>query len=140
MFINNYLLYPLLFSVILVSGGFNSDAWKSVEVLYTNGTSYCTLPDIPGDRYGHTQDGLTACGGDDAGMEDNCVTLSNGQWTQSHTLLYDRRDHTSWALGDGRVVLMGGFYSGSETTTEIISSDSATTTEGFTLKYETRYN
>ena len=108
-----------------------------MEVIFANGTSYCTLPDIPAERWGHTQNGLLICGGSSVTRE-NCMTLTDGQWTQSHTLLYDRYYHTSWALGDGRVVLMGGYYS--ETTTEIISPDSATSTEGFTLKYETRYN
>ena len=107
-----------------------------MEALLANGTSYCTLPDLPDDRYKHTQDGLTACGGPRSGTWDSCVTLTDGQWTQSHTLLHMRYHHTSWALGDGRVMLMGG--SDSYTTTEIISPDSDTSTEGFTLKYDTR--
>ena len=130
-------------SVILVSGGDGTGVYQpaSVEVLFPNGTSYCTLPDLPVYRYAHTQDGLTACGGDDGAesvTRDNCVTLRDGQWTQSHTLLQNRIYHTSWALGDGRVVLMGGTYS--PNTTEIISpAGSPNITEGFTLKYDTWY-
>ena len=112
-------------------------SYKTVEVLFTNGTSYCTLPDVSEFRYFHTQDGLTACGGPNFDTQDNCVTLTDGQWTLSHTLLHARYQHTSWALGDGRVVLMGGFFS--DNTTEIFSPGSSSTTEGFTLKYNRRY-
>ena len=124
----------------MVSGGIGSggNAYNSVEILHANGTSYCTLPDLPDIRYWHTQDGLRACGGDANGTHDNCVSLTDGQWKQSRILLHDRREHTSWALGDGGVVLMGGIDSGN--TTEIISPGSFTTTEGFTLKYNTGYN
>ena len=120
----------------MVSGG-GISAYNSVEVLFANGTSYCTLPDVSKYRYYHTQDGLTACGGD-GNIRDNCVTLTDGQWTQSHTLLHDRHYHTSWSLGDERVMLMGGYYSGN--TTEIVSPGSSSTSEGFTLKYNTRYS
>ena len=113
-------------------------SYKTVEVLFKNGTSYCTLPDVSEFRYFHTQDGLTACGGPNFDTQDNCVTLTDGQWTQSHTLLHMRYHHTSWALGDGRVMLMGG--EGSPTTTEIISPGSDTITQGFPLKYDSRYN
>ena len=114
-----------------MSGG-NYDR-RSVEVLYSNGTSYCSLPDLPEDRYHHSQAGLTACGG--SGTEDNCVTLTSGQWTQSHTLLHNRAYHSSWALGDGRVVLIGG--SNSPATTEIMSPGSSSSIEGFSLKHDT---
>ena len=129
-----------VFSVILVSGSDNSGngAYRTVEVLFANGTLYSTLPDLPDNRYYHSQDGLNACGGGSSGTYDNCVTLTDGQWTQSHTLLYNRIYHTSWALEDGRLVLMGGSIS--RRTTEILSPGTSTTTEGFTLKYDTKYS
>ena len=120
----------------MLSGGDNGAASRSVEAIFPNGTKYCTLPDLPGNRRDHTQDGLTACGGYYTGSEDNCLTLTDGQWTQSHTLSLIRWQHTSWALGDGRVVLMGGYYG--QNTTEILSPTSSATTEGFSLKYDTR--
>ena len=120
----------------MVSGGYYDRGLTSVEALFSNGTNYCGLPDLPVTRWYHSQDGLLACGGaGDRNDGDSCVTLSDGQWTQTHTLLHIREDHTSWALGDGRVMLMGGHYSG--TLTEIITPES-TSTEGFTLKYDTR--
>ena len=121
-------------SVILVTAG--SGATMSVEVLFANGTSYCTLPDLP-DRYiySHTQDGLTACGSGSSGNWDQCITLTDGHWLKSHTLLYIRGSHTSWALGDGRVVLMGGNGGlNSRITSEILSPGSSTTSEGFPMK------
>ena len=121
-----------------------SDALRSVEALSPDGTNLCSMPDLPDGRKVHSQDGLTVCGDGfdvfsvDSDNGNNCVNLTDGQWTQSHTLLHGRRSHSSWALGDGRVVLMGGWYS--RNTTEIISPGSSTTTEGFTLKYDTWYN
>ena len=123
----------LLISVILVSGGHYTD---TVEVLFPNGTSYCSLTDLPEDRSSHCHDGLVICGGGfSSDTYGNCVTLTDGQWTESHKLLYQRNQHTSWALGDGRVMLMGGRRS--LTTTEILTPGSSTSTKGFALKYDT---
>ena len=123
--------------VILISGGLNFGARRSVEAIFPNGTNLRTLPDLPIERslgrFDHSQDGFTACSAHD------CVTLSDGQWKQSHTLLYDRYGHTSWTLGDGRIVLMGGWSRNFGTTTEIITPGSPINTEGFNLKYYARY-
>ena len=96
----------------------------------------CTLPDFPSRRYGHTLDGFTSCGGRDSNDIDNCITLFNGLWTESHQLLHSRYSHLSWKIGD-ELILMGGDAQGTYTSTEILRSDSSTTTEGFTLKYKT---
>ena len=90
--------------VILVSGA--GDSGKSLEVIFANGTYICNLPDLQEHTDGHSQDGLTVCGGGSGSIDtgDKCFTLTTtGQWTQSHTLLYRRRHHNSWALDDGRV-------------------------------------
>ena len=48
--------------VILVSGRFpSSSVGYTVELVNTNGTSICSLPNLPSYRYGHTQTGVTAC-------------------------------------------------------------------------------
>ena len=124
----------------MVSGGFDGvDRLKSVEALYSNGNSLCSLPDFPSGRYWHTLDGFTACGGvEHKNLIDNCITLSNGQWKESHQLLRRRHGHLSWKTGD-ELILVGGYAEGIYTNTEILRSDTSTTTEGFTLRYETEY-
>ena len=66
----------------------------------------------------------------------NCITLSNGQWKESHQLLHNRAWHVSWKIGE-ELILLGGFGGTSFKTTEILRSDSSTTSEGFKLKYST---
>ena len=54
-------------SAIIITGGdvyFNtSTQWNTVELLRSNGSYWCSLPDLPGPRLSHTQNGLIACGG-----------------------------------------------------------------------------
>ena len=93
----------------------------------------CSLANLPDNRRWHTQSGLTACGGGYS-SKTSCVTFSSGRWIYSHTLKYEREDHSSWLSPQG-VLLMGGEYSPS--TTEILTDDGQTT-ELFALKYGTR--
>ena len=67
----------IAFTVILTTGGFkwNNGFEKSVLVRHSNGSSWCTLPDLPIGRFGHTQSGLEACGGS---QPKNCVTFFKG--------------------------------------------------------------
>ena len=125
-------------SVILVSGGSNNSVLRSVELLHTNGTRLCSLPDLPYNRHHHSQTRLTACGGwgDDA-SKTSCHTLSStGSWEQTHSLSMWRRDHSAWASPQG-IVLLGGSSSGALTTSEILL-ENGDTTPGFNLDYETR--
>ena len=126
----------VIISAILVSGGYNGDRLASVEALHPNGSHICNLPDLPTGRAGHTLDGLTSCGGYDGRRYiDTCVTLSSGQWTQSHQMIHARPGHTSWST-DNQVYLIGGI--GSSETSEILTPGSDTTTKGFKLEYKTR--
>ena len=112
-------------SVILVSGGvqFNQgrNAGYSVELVHTNGTRLCSLPNLPDYRYFHTQTGLTLCGSEKCEqcsipssptIGTTCLTffLRGGSWAwrQSHKLFYPRRFHSAWKSPQG-VVLLGGF-------------------------------
>ena len=46
-------------AAIIVTGGIPSkSAGTSVELLHSDGTPWCSLPDLPEIRYGHTQTGL----------------------------------------------------------------------------------
>ena len=91
-----------MFSVVIVTGG--KDAVESVELLYTNGTHRCSLPDLPQGRYYPTQVGLVTCGStDDAQTQiKSCVTFSDGSWKKSHTLAGGGRAGTvGWASPQG---------------------------------------
>merc|ERR1711879_393591 len=74
---------------VLISGG--NSAPRSAEVYHpANGLS-CRVPDLPDDRYYHTQDGALTCGGisyNGQAQLNNCLKWSpdSGTWTQSHTL------------------------------------------------------
>jgi len=85
---------------ILVTGD-RGDNRRSVEALWSNGSSLCSLPDLPFDLYYHIQSGLVKCGGIHAGT--SCYTFTNGVWTKSHTLRYSRYYHSSWTSPMGIV-------------------------------------
>ena len=124
-----------LFSAILISGNYPSSIIlvRSVEILQANGSYWCSLPDLPDDRYYHTQSGLVTCGGRGYYTQTSCLTFSSGQWRTSHQLQHSRYYHSSWMSQHG-VVLMGG--DGSQTTTEKLTEDGPSSSS-FTLKYKT---
>ena len=123
-----------IISVVLVTGGStcNTSVKISAELLSSNGTRLCTLPNLPGPRYSHSQTGLLLCGGGSGGYADGttCMTLSGGRWKKTHTLGKRRYEHAAWASPQG-VLLMGG--RGEYRTTEFLNDD-GTTTPGFKLK------
>ena len=112
----------------MVTGGHNKLARTSVELLSTDGTRLCSLPNLPAGRYRHSQAGLVACGGDTSEMT-SCVTFSAGSWKKTHALGSRIFGHTSWASPRG-VLLMGGYYSMS--TTKLLM-DGGHTTASFNL-------
>ena len=106
--------------------------WE-VEVLHSDGSPWCSLPDLPDIRVYHSQTGLETCGGGYYGQM-NCVKLSEGGWTPSHNLTEERYGHTSWASPAG-TLLMGGY---SDYTTELLKEDTGDSVMHFNLKYGTR--
>ena len=109
----------------------------SAEVLFTNGSSICELPQLSQSKSAHTQSGLTACGGYDSDNHRNCIKFEDGLWTTLTDNLVEQRDgHSSWVTPDGDILLIGGQYS--NTTTEIVYQD-GTSIRSFDLKYDTRY-
>ena len=123
-------------SVILVSGGYNNgSSLSTVELVYTNGSRICSLPDLPYSRRYHSQTGVTACGGEgDSTTWTLCHTLSStGSWEVSHSLNQSRRRHSAWDSPQG-IVLIGGIES--RTTTEILL-ENGDTAPGFNLDYDT---
>ena len=113
-------------------GGYSS-AGISAELLYTNGTSLCNLPNLPVKRDYPSQSGLVTCGGKSTETMSNCLTFKDGTWQQTHTLGTRRQHHLSWASPQG-VLLIGGDYGG--TTTELLN-DNGSTTPSFSLDYDT---
>ena len=114
-----------------------------MEILRSNGSYWCSLPDLPDDRSGHTQSGLIACGGHgrrDSDIMSSCSSFSNGEWIKSHQLSvapqfqYGRFDHSSWISPQG-VVLMGGLF-GAITTENL--TDDGLSIPSFPLKYKIR--
>ena len=94
-------------SVVLMTGG-EEPAGKSVELFSSNGTRLCSLPDLPGERWRHSQTGLITCGGGGHGSSEqtSCVTFDAGSWKKTHTLGQGEwPDHTAWASPQG-VMLM----------------------------------
>ena len=111
---------------------------RSVEVLRTNGSPLCSLPDLPDDRHYHTQSGLMACGGGSDSTSLSCVSLSPGGWSKTHDLYRTRFKHSAWSSGTPHLILMGGpFEIG--ITTEILTVY-GTSQEHFQLKYDTKYS
>ena len=119
-----------------MTGGDNGEDYlSSVEVYHPGTNTSCTLPSLPEEIAGHSQDGFTQCGG--YGSRQSCHTLNTdtAQWTKTHNLSEKRSGHTSWRTLDGKILLIGGYWS--NTTTELVSDGSGVSTPGFTLKYET---
>ena len=121
-------------SVVMVTGG--KLGWTSVELLSTDGTRLCSLPNLPTKRYRHSQTGLVTCGGGDSRSSDqkSCVTFAAGRWKKTHTLGRRWHGHTGWASPRG-VMLMGGHGGNRLTTTELLT-DNGGATPSFNLNYE----
>ena len=116
-----------------MTGG--SGASTSAEVLFTNGSSICELPQLSQSKREHTQSGLTACGGSDT-IGRSCIKFEAGSWTTlTDNLVVERYFHSSWVTPDGDILLIGGGYS--PTTTEIVYQN-GTSIRSFDLKYDTR--
>ena len=132
-FIHHSLIYV---PAIMVTGGGNDGAEKSVELLHSDGTPWCSLPDLPADRFQHSQTGLEACGGVDtvSGPVDTCIKFSGGKWKHSHKLKKNREGHSGWASPAG-TVLMGGTESGKRT--ELLDATTGVSVMHFPLKYDT---
>ena len=99
--------------------------------------STCELPSLPGIRGSHSMVTNTACGGF-TGQEvlDTCISLTEGQWTQTHTLPSPRYAHSTWKIPDG-VVLLGGSVGPQADLVKPIANSS--TEMIFNLKYISMY-
>ena len=117
---------------MLVTGGLGAtpSVRMSVELLSSNGTRLCSLPDLPGQRFYHSQSGLLTCGGGYSNSESkSCVTFDGGRWKKSHTLGQSRYGHAAWASPQGVLLIGGDDGKGSKKsmkTTELLTDDGST--------------
>ena len=77
--------------MLLITGG-QRDGGNSAEVYVPSTGAHCELPAIPGDgRFQHTLENMTLCGGyASSNTLKSCLTLEDGQWKATTTLLEDR--------------------------------------------------
>ena len=118
---------------ILISGS------GSVEVLNADGTPLCSLPDPPYLTSGHTQYGLTTCGGTHGYSRKRCYTFDSrtGSWIISHTLNVDRMYHIQWPINGG-LLLAGGKVQNVGLKSAEFLLDGNNVATNFELKYTTR--
>ena len=97
----------------------------------------------------HTQNGLTLCGGKEDLLA--CSSLTpEGVWSQTHDLIKERKQHTSWEMEEGILLMGGGLHQDDTELGELklicrrinpmlvlVKSD-GTTEESFSLKYSSR--
>ena len=109
---------------ILISGGFKK---STVEYFSPdNSLTGCSLPSLPRDRWGHSMNGMTICGGKgDNGH--NCMTLGPRGWIKTHTLSIGRYGHVTWRRAMD-ILLMGGVKSGSTEQNRRMGTGSASET------------
>ena len=122
----------------MVTGGQGAtdSVQTSVELLSSNGTRLCSLPNLPEKRFDHSQTGVLACGGGVGSGLQTCSTFAGGRWKKSHTLGTRRYGHTAWASPQG-VRIMGGSFN-TQSTELLNDNGGATATPSFTLKNKRR--
>ena len=108
----------ILTAAVLITGG--EGALQSAEIYQPNRHSACVLPDLPDQRYGHTQDGSLLCGGWGTNRSCRRWNSTTGAWDLlTESLTKKRRAHTSWTPHDSLTYLMGGWKS--EETSEVLN-------------------
>ena len=133
-------------AIIVTGGAIPGPAGTSVELLHSDGSPWCSLPNLPEHgRYYHTQTGLEACGGygPAAPTTTTCVRLEAGSWSPSypytsHELVERRANHCSWASPAGTLLIGGGYDDSGMKTTELLDANSGDSVTSFPLKYDTR--
>ena len=125
--------------MITGSGGHPGDRKASVEILRADGTPLCSLPDLPYETWGHTQDGLTTCGGTGGYLRRRCYTFDpeTGTWIISNTLNEDRSYHIQWKINGGLLLAGGAVKNVAVKSAEFLLNGKNVATN-FELKYATR--
>ena len=125
------------FSVMIITGGKTTHGTDEplVELLDEHGKLICSLPNLPDERFGHTQTGLMACGGGNKSHSiSTCLTFQNGSWIYSY-MTEARFSHSSWKSPNG-VMLLGGKMIHPLLSSEILTEDGEWNSS-FDLHYKT---
>lgn len=121
------------FPAFMVSGGQNGRS-SMVEVISPTGNVSCQVPQLPNERYFHTMDNNTICGGGGGSVTwTSCIKITPSGWVQTHNLTQISFAHSSWVVEDG-IILIGGTGSNARDYSEMAKWD-GTTRESFGLEY-----
>ena len=106
--------------MIVVSGGHGPSSagpfktGKSVQVLQSNGSYLCNLPDLPDNgKHRHSQKGLELCGsGPVYGDPMRCEKFEDGEWKVTHNVSVDlqRQGEIYWFSPQGKILIAGCCY------------------------------
>ena len=99
------------------------------------------LPQLPDNRWYHTQESGLLCGGAYPGTSDTCLEFNSvtGNWGEKIRLTVGRSDHISWTPDSNiGTYLIGGDSDQSKNTSTLIPPEGGQE-PGFPLKYETGY-
>ena len=123
---------------MLITGGFNNVRLSSTELFIPGLNTRCSLSALSRPREDHTQTVLS-CGGQGSlkGTSTSCEAYTPGAgWRlEPYNLTRERWAHTSWALSNGSLVLLGGWLD--DSTSEIVTPGVGTR-PGFNMKYPSR--
>jgi len=130
-----------------ITGGIPSPTvGVKVEVFNINTKKTCHLPDLPGSRrVHHSHCGHLLCGGwGYSETRQSCLKLNplTGDFTSTSVTLREwREDHLCWDVEgeNGPTLLIGGDWSGTRRSTELVSSDGLTSSPNFNLPFDTRW-
>ena len=82
---------------------------KAAEVFLPSRMSECSLRSLPTSRRGHSQTGLTLCGGYSRVSLDTCLVWRDGNWEEKVSLQHRRYSHVACHLQDSILLLGGGW-------------------------------
>jgi len=123
----------------LITGGDPDSSRKKAELYNPVSGNSCPVQDLQQYRQYHSSCGGLLCGGhvSSASTSRSCERITGTEVSPlpSLTLRQARYGHLCWSLPADKVMLFGGWESG--TSTEIVSGSSSS--KGFTLPYRTKY-
>ena len=130
--------YQLLFVGVLISGGWDSSVRRKVELVNLVTKQSCVLPELTKERFDHSSANGVVCGGGDSTARTSCVDISSGSWSSdNYQPIRQRYTHVAWNVRAGEVILLGGWDSESQRTTDVVYTN-GTVVPGFNLHYDVR--